>query len=113
MELTALFYFMTLFWDEEDCFVRIWPRILPFFVDTIIGTTLKYTQEFFGYISELLTEHMFQKMLFGFYSFKVLHVANFTMINGKTTILCKNVVLWHGQLNFLWSSKVQILQLVV
>ena len=34
------------------------------------------------------------------YSFKVLHATNFTMITEKTTTLCKNVVLTHGQLNF-------------
>ena len=47
---------------------------------------------FFGYISGVLTEHVFEN-LHGFIC------TNFTMMNEKTTIFCKNVALSLGKPN--------------
>ena len=58
-------------------------------LDTILGMTLKSTQEYFCYILAVLKDYIFLNLR-GFYYFKVLYAANFTMINEKTTILQLN-----------------------
>ena len=72
-----------------------------------VSPWLKQTQEFFCYISLALTEHMAENLHI-FYSFKILHVTNFTTINEKITLFCKNIVLSHGKLSLYSSSKIQM-----
>ena len=48
-----------------------------------------------------------------FYSFEILYLPNFVIIKEKITLLCNNIVSSHGKLNFYWSSKIQMLQLVI
>ena len=67
---------------------------------------------FFCFISVVLIKHMFEDLNI-FYCFKIPYVTNFTIINEKVTLLCKNIVLSHGKLNFYSSSKIQMLQLVI
>ena len=67
---------------------------------------------FFCYISVVLTEHIVESLHI-FYSFEILYVTNFTMMNEKITLFCKNIALSHVKLNFYSPSKIQMLQLVI
>ena len=63
-------------------------------------------------ISLVLTENMVGN-LHMFYSLEILYVTNFTTMNEKITLLCKNIVLSHGKQNFYSSSKIQMLQFII
>ena len=53
----------------------------------------------FCHILVVLAEHIFENLQI-LYFFKVLYVTNFTVINKKMTLPCKNLVLSHGKLIF-------------
>ena len=54
--------------------------------------------------SVVLRDHMVENLHI-FYSFEILYVTNFTTINEKVTLLCKNIVLLRGKPNFIHLQK--------
>ena len=105
-------------WGELylSSFVRVCKRISPYHMVNY-GSDMKnldYTQLdakiFLLYFSNINRAFIWKSSQF--YSFKVLHVSNFTNTKEKIYSLCKNTILRHGKIDFYWSSKIQILQLV-
>ena len=60
---------------------------------------IKTNAKIFCYISVVLTEHLLDNLRM-LYSFKVMYVTNFIIINAKMNLLCKNIISPHGKLNF-------------
>ena len=88
-----LFCFLFLFWDKGGGGIGSYDLDILFyqFCGYYYRHDFKVDAIFFYYISGVLTEHMFEN-LHGFHSY-------------EAAILCKNVALSLGQLNFYWFPK--------
>ena len=63
--------------------------------DTIKSVKSSWTQEFFCFISVVLTEHLFES-LHVFFSFKVQHISSFTITEKENVPSLQNLLLLHG-----------------
>ena len=63
--------------------------------DTITSVKSSWSQEFFCFISVVLTEHLFES-LHVFFSFKVQHISSFTITEKENVPSLQNLLLLHG-----------------
>ena len=102
--------FLSLFCNREDCIVRAGTCILTIQIisDTITSVNSSQTQDFFCFISVVLAEHLFEN-LHVFFPLKCSIFQILRLQRKKMYLLCKHLLLLHGEISFYWSSNNELL----